>query len=81
MFESIISAAVAVITGGFVLTSRMNNKIDALDRRVDSVELTMARSYVTKDDFASTLERVEAHMIRIEDKLDDLVASQSNRSK
>jgi len=73
MVESIISAAVAVITGGFVLTSRISSKIDALDRRIDSVELCMARTYVTKDDFAKTLERVEGHMIRIEEKLDELV--------
>ena len=77
MVESIVSAAVAVITGGFVLTSRINTKIDELDKRIDSVELCMARNYVTKDDFATTLERVEGHMIRIEEKLDELVLSQN----
>ncbi len=76
MVESIISAAVAVITGGFVLASRMHSKIDAVDKRIDGVELCMARNYVTKDDFAKTLERVEGHMIRIEEKLDELVLSQ-----
>ena len=76
MVESIVSAAVAVITGGFVLTSRINTKIDELDKRIDGVE-RMARNYVTKDDFAKTLERVEGHMIRIEEKLDELVLSQN----
>ena len=33
----------------------------------------MAQSYVSKGDFEKTLERVETHMIRIEDKLDALV--------
>lgn len=76
MIESVVSATVAVITGGFVLTSRISSKIDALDKRIDGVELTMARDYVTKDDFAKTLERVEGHMIRIEEKLDELVIKQ-----
>lgn len=76
MIESVVSATVAVITGGFVLTSKISSKIDALDKRIDGVELTMARDYVTKDDFAKTLERVEGHMIRIEEKLDELVIKQ-----
>jgi hypothetical protein len=37
----------------------------------------MARNYVTKNDFEKTLERVEGHMIRIEEKLDELVISQT----
>jgi hypothetical protein len=44
---------------------------------IDGVELTMARNYVTKNDFEKTLERVEGHMIRIEEKLDELVISQT----
>ena len=76
MIESIVSAAVAVITGGFVLAAKINSKIDTVDKRIDGVELCMARNYVTKDDFAKTLERVEGHMIRIEEKLDELVLSQ-----
>ena len=76
MVESIISAAVAVVTGGFVLATSINSKIDEVDKRIDGVELCMARNYVTKDDFAKTLERVEGHMIRIEEKLDELVLSQ-----
>tara|TARA_R100000388_G_C7153070_1_gene115495 strand:+ start:334 stop:576 length:243 start_codon:yes stop_codon:yes gene_type:complete len=77
MMESIVSAAVAVITGGFVLTTRINSKIDFVARRIDGVELLLARNYVTKDDFAKTLERVEGHMIRIEEKLDELVLKQT----
>jgi hypothetical protein len=77
MVESIVSAVLAVVTGGFVLTSRINTKIDSVDKRIDEVELCMARSYISKQDFATTLERVEAHMIRIEDKLDELVLTQT----
>lgn len=79
MVEAIVSAGLAVITGGFILTSKINSKIDKVDKRIDQVELCMARSYISKTDFATTLERVEAHMIRIEDKLDELVLTQTNR--
>ena len=73
MIESIISAAIAVVTGGAVLTSRVHTRILELDKRIDQLELGMAQSYVSKADFERTLERVETHMLRIEDKLDDLV--------
>ena len=73
MIESIISAAVAVVTGGAVLTSRLHARIMELDKRIDQVELGMAQSYVSKADFEKTLERVEVHMTRIETKLDKLV--------
>tara|TARA_B100000965_G_C19159831_1_gene569810 strand:+ start:213 stop:449 length:237 start_codon:yes stop_codon:yes gene_type:complete len=77
MIESAVSATVAVITGGFVLTSRIHNRINSLDRRIDQLELNVAQSYVSKMDFEKTLERVETHMIRIEDKLDALVNSRN----
>ena len=73
MIESIISAVVAVVTGGAVLTSRLHSRIMELDKRIDQVELGMAQSYVSKADFEKTLERVEVHMQRIETKLDKLV--------
>ena len=79
MVEAIVSASLACVTGGFIYTARINRKIDIVDKRVDQVELCMARSYISKQDFAITLERVEAHMIRIEDKLDELVLTQTNR--
>lgn len=77
MVEAIVSASLAVVTGGFILTSRINSRIESVSKRVDEVELCMARSYISKKDFASTMERVEAHMIRIEDKLDELVLTQT----
>ena len=81
MIESIISAAVAVVTGGAVLSSRLHSRIMELDKRIDQVELGMAQSYVSKADFEKTLERVEVHMTRIETKLDKLVeVGLNNRS-
>ena len=77
MIESIIGATIAVVTGGFVLTSKLSSKLDNLDKRIDGVELSMAQNYVTKNDFEKTLERVEGHMIRIEEKLDEIVINQT----
>lgn len=75
MLESIISAAIAVVSGGAVLTSRIHARILELDKRIDQVELDMAQSYVSKRSFEKALERVEDHMIRIENKL-DVIAGQ-----
>ena len=79
MIESIISAAIAVVTGGAVLTSRVHARIMELDKLIDQVELNMAQSYVSKADFEKTLERVEGHMVRIEDKLDKIAVEFGNR--
>ena len=73
MLESIISAAIAVVSGGAVLTSRIHARILELDKRIDQIELDMAQSYVSRASFEKALERVEDHMIRIENKLDVIV--------
>ena len=75
MLEAIIPSVIALVTGTAVLTNRIYSRIMTLDRRIDAVELTMAQAYVSKGDFKIVLDRVEAHMIRIEDKLDALVAN------
>ena len=72
MLEAIIPSTIAAITGIAVLTNRIYDRIVKLDRRIDAVELTMAQAYVSKGDFRSCWSR-EAHMIRIEDKLDTLL--------
>jgi len=78
MFELILPATVALVTGGGVLFNRVHNRIHDLDRRVDQVELRMAESYVNKEDFNGALSRMESHMIRIEEKLDQIVSKKCN---
>ena len=73
MIESVISAAIAVVTGGFVLTSRIQNKIDALDKRVDGIELSVASNYVSKQDLQVIIEKMEGHLFRIEEKMDRFI--------
>ena len=73
MFEVLVPSVIAAITGGAVLFNRVHNRIHDLDRRLDGVELRMVESFVSKGDFNSALDRMEAHLIRIEQKMDDLV--------
>ena len=74
MIETVVSVTVAVLTGAGVLSFKVHNRMMELDRRIDGVELCMARAYVSKQDFKDTLERVEEHMLRIENKLDKLTS-------
>ena len=73
MIEAVIPSVIAVITGGGVMFTRIHNRIHDLDRRVDGVELRVAEAYVSKDDFNNALNKMESHLIRIEDKMDQLV--------
>ena len=75
MIEQAIPAAIAAITGGAVLFNRVHNRMHTLDRRIDNLELRVVESFVTKGDFNIALNRMEGHMVRIEEKLDALVDS------
>ena len=72
MIESVIPVAVAAATGFSILISRLHSRVSDLDHRVDKFELRVAENYVSKESFSSALERVEAHMVRIENKIDAL---------
>ena len=74
MLEAAIPAVIAVITGGGFLFQRVHTRIHQLDRRIDGVELRVVESYVSKQDFTQMVNKMEAHLIRIEDKMDALVA-------
>jgi|TARA_R100000084_G_C4646759_1_gene147227 bacterioferritin (cytochrome b1) len=80
MSEALVSIAVAVVAGGAALNNRLHNRINSvherissLDRRLDGVELTVASDYVKKAELAELLARMEDHMVRIENKLDQIV--------
>ena len=72
MFEVVIPVGGALATGFSVLMTRFHSRVHELDRRVDRFELRVAEDYLTKSDFSSALDRVETHMVRIENKLDRL---------
>ena len=73
MIEAFIPALVAITTGVAVLFNKVNHRVTVLDSRVDKLELKLVESFTTKADFASAMERMEQHLIRIEDKMDKLV--------
>ena len=74
MVETLIPVALAAATGFSVLIRGLYTRVHDLDQRVDKFELRVAEDYVSKESFSSALDRVEAHMIRIENKLDKLVS-------
>ena len=73
MIEAIVPVAVAVVSGVGILFTRVNQRVSELDKRIDIFELRIAENYVPKTELSTALERVEQHMIRIENKLDSLV--------
>jgi len=73
MLEAGVALSTAVITGMAILTQKVHNRITQLERRVDGIALDMAQRYVTKYELSELVERVENHMMRIEDKLDRIV--------
>lgn len=73
MIEAIVSGTVAVFTAVVALHSRMNNRINEVDSRIDRVELRIAEKYVQREELSSSLQKMEDHMIRIENKLDQIV--------
>ena len=80
MTEALVTAVIAVVTAGTALNNRIHNRINsvherisALDRRLDGIELTVASDYVKKSELTEMISRMEDHMVRIENKLDQIV--------
>jgi hypothetical protein len=78
--ESIVAAVIAIVAGGAALNNRLHNRINnvhdrisGLDRRIDAIELGVAQDYVSKADLSVMVQRMEDHMVRIENKLDQIV--------
>ena len=70
MIEPFVPIAVAAATGFAVLTSRIYSRIAHLDNKLDGIELRVVQDYVSKGDFNAALNRMEGHLIRMEDKID-----------
>ena len=72
MLEAAIALAVSTITAVAALTNRVYGRVYEMDRRIDKIELRIAEQYVSKSDLSEILDRMETHMIRIENKLDKI---------
>jgi len=73
MLETIVTAGIAALTGMSIITQRLHGRINELDKRVDEVQLRVAQDYVTKGELSAIMERMESHLIRIEEKMDNIV--------
>jgi septal ring factor EnvC (AmiA/AmiB activator) len=73
MIEAGVAAGIALLTAIISVHSRLHNKISEVDSRVDKVELRVAENYVQKQELSAALQKMEDHMIRIENKLDQIV--------
>ena len=80
MLEALVSVAIAATAAGAALNNRLHQRINnvhdrisGLDRRIDAIELGVAQDYVSKADLSIMTKRMEDHMIRIENKLDQIV--------
>ena len=74
MIESLVSAAIAVITGGAILTSRTHLRITEMEKRIDSFEVKVAEDYLSKKDFSGILLRLERSMEKMDEKLDRIIS-------
>ena len=70
--EAALTVVIAAVTGLGALHGKLNARIHELDRRIDQIEVKVAEKYVSKSDLTAMMDRVEDHMVRIENKLDNL---------
>jgi prefoldin subunit 5 len=77
MIEALITGVVSLIVGvgGGVMSihGKSNSRMDTIDKRIDDIELRLAEKYVPRQELATALQKMEDHMIRIENKLDQIV--------
>ena len=73
MIEAFVPVIIAVVTGTAVLFNKVNHRVTMLDNKVDKLELKLVETYTPKQEFTAAMLRMEDHLIRIEDKMDQLV--------
>lgn len=55
------------------MITRIHGKIHRVDERLDKIELRMATEYVAKTDINYALDKMEADLRRIEEKVDRVI--------
>jgi len=77
MIEVVLTGVITLIVGAgggdFANHSKSNGRVDAIDKRIDGLEIRLAEKYVPRQELANALQKMEDHMIRIENKLDQIV--------
>jgi uncharacterized coiled-coil protein SlyX len=76
MIEAILTGVISLVIGASggmtAVHSRTNARVSDLDRRIDQMELRIAEKYVPRNELSNALQKMEDHMIRIENKLDQI---------
>ena len=67
MIEAAVTLAIAAATGLGVISSKLND-------RLNQIELRVAEKYIPREEVSLMLTRFEDHMVRIEEKLDNLIS-------
>lgn len=77
MIEAIITGVLSLVvgagTGVLTVNSRSSGRMDEIDKRIDGLEIRLAEKYVPRQELANALQKMEDHMVRIENKLDQIV--------
>jgi hypothetical protein len=73
VIEAWVTATVAAVGGGWAIMSGIHRRVSHVDTRLDRIELSLARDYVPRTEFAAAQSKIEEHMIRIEEKLDRML--------
>jgi hypothetical protein len=77
MIEAIITGVLSIIVGAgggiLAVNSKSSSRMDQIDKRIDNLELRLAEKYVPRQELANAIQKMEDHMIRIENKLDQIV--------
>lgn len=75
MLEATVAVSIAIATGVGAVLTRQNQRLLDLDKRLDGVELRVAEKYVQRQELAQHLDKIEAHLLRLESKLDKLTTN------
>ena len=76
MVEAAVAASIAVIGGGYGIIQALHRRVNVVDTRLDRIELSLARDYVPRSEFAASQAKIEEHLIRLEQKLDRMLERQ-----
>lgn len=49
------------------------DRVEVIDRRIDTIEIRLAKEYVDKEDLAHILERLDSRIDRMDYKLDQIL--------
>jgi len=79
MIEAGITAGVAIVAGVAALHQRVQSRITELDQRMDRFELYSAKNYVDRTEYSEEIGKLESHMIRIEQKIDQFMQAWAQR--